>query len=161
MTTVQQISGEQEIARIQGTKLSPLFIPTSTRLVLTNKRVYQETTEGFQGESAIIPLKNVDSFGLASSSKTWLLIIGVLVVLYGLYSIVTDHSTGMSLFIMIIGSVFIAAWWFTRKIGAIIHSASGKTELFVQASSQNMDEISNFIVRIQESLDEANSSLQK
>jgi hypothetical protein len=45
------------------------------------------------------------------------------------------------------------AWWFTRKVGAVVHSLSGKTELFVLASASNMEEITNFIARIQETLD--------
>ncbi len=157
MSAVKQISGEKELARIQGTKMSSLFTATATRVVLTNKRVYQEITEGVHEEACIIPLKNVDSFGLSASSKTWLLVIGVIIALFGFYSLKTSYSKDMAFFTVLIGGGFIAAWWFTRKIGAVVHSLSGKTELFVQASAQNRDDIANFIARIQESLDETNA----
>ena len=152
MATVKALPGETELARIRGTKLTSFFMSTSTRIVLTDKRVYQETTAGAQEESSIIPLSNVDSFGLAASSKTWLLIVGGLIALYGLYSLITDHSKG-SFVVLLIGGILLALWWFTRKIGAVVHSLSGKTELFVLASASNMDDISTFIARIQECLE--------
>ena len=79
MSTVRQLSGETELAKIQGTKMTLFFTQTSTKVVLTNKRVYQETETGSQEESSIIPLDNVDSFGLTTSSKTWLLVLGAMV----------------------------------------------------------------------------------
>jgi hypothetical protein len=153
MSTVKQLSGETELAKIQGTKMTLFFTQTSTKVVLTNKRVYQETETGAQEESSIIPLNNVDSFGLTTSSKTWLLVLGAMLSLYGLYSFLTSYSKTGAFMIMLIGGALIAAWWFTRKIGAVVHSLSGKTELFVLASSSNMEEITNFIARIQETLD--------
>lgn len=152
MSIVRQLSGETELARLQGTKMTSLFTKVKTNVVLTNKRVYQEIAEGSQKESSIIPLNNVDSFGLTASSKTWLLIIGALITLYGLYSLVSSHSKGMPLFISLIGVGLIALWWFTRKTGAVVHSMSGKTEIFVEASASNQEGITIFIARIQEAI---------
>ncbi len=153
MSIVRQLTGEAELARIQGTKMTSYFSTVSTRVVLTDKRVYQESGDTGQQESRIIPLRSVDSFGLVTSSKTWLLVLGVLLALYGFFSLVSSNEKGGAFFTVLIGGAFIAAWWHTRKIGAIVHSCSGKTEIFVEASASNQEDIANFIAHIQEAVD--------
>jgi hypothetical protein len=153
MASVRQLSGETELAMIKGTKMTSFFTKASTKVVLTNKRVYQEIESGANEESCIIPLRSVDSFGLMTSSKTWLLVLGAIVVLFGLYSLFTSNSKSDAFIILIIGAIPIAVWWFTRKIGAVVYSLSGKTELFVLASAGNMGDITTFIAKIQETLD--------
>lgn len=154
MATVKKLSGEIEIARIAGKRMTSFFTKASTKVILTNKRVYQETQVGAMEETDIIPLGNVDSFGLMTSSKPWLLVLGIIIILFGLYYMIKNHEQSKeAVMIIFVGSIFIAAWWLTRKIGAVVHSISGKMKLSVLASASNMDNITTFITQIQETLD--------
>jgi hypothetical protein len=71
MDLIQNNSGEVEIAKLGS-------------ITLTDKRVYQEINEGSMKIIRIIPITTVDSFGLISTQKVWLLILGVIIALVGL-----------------------------------------------------------------------------
>lgn len=152
MSSVCPLTEETELARVQGKRMATPFSTVATLAVLTNKRVYQVSGEGAQEESTIIPLRSVDSFGLVSTSKTWLLVLGLLLGACGLYSLATSQEKGGALLLLLIGVVLIVAWWRTMKVGAVVHSFSGKSEIFVQASAANSKDLANFIVQIQEIL---------
>jgi hypothetical protein len=75
MDLIQNSSGELEIAKLGN-------------ITLTDKRVYQEINAGSMKIIRIIPITNVDSFGLISTQKVWLLILGVIIALGGLVMLI-------------------------------------------------------------------------
>lgn len=134
------LTGETEIASATG---------DNVKVVLTNKRVYEEIMGG-DGDCKIIPLHNIDSFAVTTSQKLWLLIVGVLICLFGFMNMGRDKS---SLLVLLVGGAFIAGWWFTRKIGAFIYSMSGRNEIFLGASAGNRSAITLLIHEVQETLE--------
>lgn len=149
---IGKLAGENEIMKLDGTVKVNWFKKVKIQVILTNKRVYKLITEGFQKQSTIIPLANVDSFGVETSQQIYLLGIGLLACLFGLITMFSSDK-GVGFLILIVGGVFIAAWWFSRRIGAVVYSVSGKSEIFINASAENESEISKFIVNIQEAVE--------
>lgn len=161
------LTEEKEIASVSNAD-------DGAKVTLTNKRVYQVflppflellTAQDGERETKIIPLSNIDSFGIITTQKLWLLVIGCLVALFGLYSLVTSFQnqnnfgyrpshlvSTFPIVVLLVGALLIAGWWLTRKLGMIIYSMSGKTEIFVQASRAKKGEIIKFLDVVQETV---------
>jgi len=143
MDLIQNSSGELEIAKLGN-------------ITLTDKRVYQEINEGSMKTIQIIPITNVDSFGLISTQKVWLLILGVIIALVGLVMLTQAPGVGAS--ILVLAMLFIAAWWFTKKVGGVVYSMSGESELSTTVSGSQLTEAVGFLNKLQAAVEAANAS---
>jgi len=143
MDLIQNSSGELEIAKLGN-------------ITLTDKRVYQEINAGSMKTIQIIPITNVDSFGLISTQKVWLLILGVIIALVGLVTLTQSPGVGAS--ILVLAMLFIAAWWFTKKVGGVVYSMSGESELSTTVSGSQLTEAVGFLNKLQAAVEAANAS---
>jgi len=143
MDLIQNNSGEVEIAKLGS-------------ITLTDKRVYQEINAGSMKTIQIIPITNVDSFGLISTQKVWLLILGVIIALVGLVTLTQSPGVGAS--ILVLAMLFIAAWWFTKKVGGVVYSMSGESELSTTVSGSQLTEAVGFLNKLQAAVEAANAS---
>lgn len=143
MDLIQNSSGELEIAKLGN-------------ITLTDKRVYQEINAGSVKIIRIIPITNVDSFGLISTQKVWLLILGVIIALVGLVMLTQAPGVGAS--ILVLAMLIIAAWWFTKKVGGVVYSMSGESELFTTVRGSQLTEVVGFLNKLQEAVEAANAS---
>jgi len=142
MDLIQNNSGELEIAKLGN-------------ITLTDKRVYQEINAGSMKTIQIIPITNVDSFGLISTQKVWLLILGVIIALVGL--VMLTQSPGVGASILVLAILFIAAWWFTRKVCSVVYSMSGESELSTIVSGSQLTEVVGFLNKLQAAVEAANA----
>ncbi|MGQ9806070.1 MAG: hypothetical protein ACUVRP_08340 [Chlorobiales bacterium] len=143
MGLIQNNSGESEIGKLGS-------------ITLTDKRVYQEINMGSIKTVQIIPMTNVDSFGLISTQKVWLLILGVIIALGGLIMLVKSPGVGAA--ILVLAALFIAAWWFTKKVGAVVYSMSGESELFTTVPGSQLTEVVGFLNKLHTAVEAANAS---
>jgi len=143
MDLIQNNSGEVEIAKLGN-------------ITLTDKRVYQEINAGSMKTIQIIPITNVDSFGLISTQKVWLLILGVIIALVGLVTLTQSPGVGAS--ILVLAMLIIAAWWFTRKVCSVVYSMSGESELSTIVSGSQLTEVVGFLNKLQTAVEAANAS---
>jgi hypothetical protein len=145
MDLIQNNSGEVEIAKLGS-------------ITLTDKRVYQEINAGSMKTIQIIPITNVDSFGLISTQKVWLLILGVIIALGGLVMLIDRTLRGGALLLFVLAILFIAAWWFTRKVCSVVYSMSGESELSTIVSGSQLTEVVGFLNKLQAAVEAANAS---
>ena len=125
MSGINLLPEEREISFMEGK-----YFKRPTRLVLTNRRVYQETTVSGNTDINIIPLSKIDSFGVGKAEHTWLLILGVItLIFYGL------------------GLIFLLIWYFTRR--TTLRISSGKTDIMVEVSPSSRDSAMNFVNQVQ------------
>ena len=144
MDLIQNNSGEVEIAKIGS-------------ITLTDKRVYQEINAGSMKTIQIIPITTVDSFGLISTQKVWLLILGVIIALGGLVMLIDRTLRSGALLLFVLAILFIAAWWFTKKVLIVVYSMSGASESTIVSGSQ-LTEVVGFLNKLQAAVEAANAS---
>ncbi len=142
MDLTQNNSGELEIARLGN-------------IILTDKRVYQEINAGSMKTIQIIPITTVDSFGLISTQKVWLLILGVIFALGGL--VMLNKEPGVGALLLVLAILFIAAWWFTKKVRSVVYSMSGESELSTIVSGSQLTEAVGFLNKLQAAVEAANA----
>jgi hypothetical protein len=145
MDLIQNSSGELEIAKLGN-------------ITLTDKRVYQEINAGSMKTIQIIPITTVDSFGLISTQKVWLLILGVIIALGGLVMLIDRTLRGGALLLFVLAILFIAAWWFTKKVLIVVYSMSGESELSTIVSGSQLIEVVGFLNKLQAAVEAANAS---
>jgi hypothetical protein len=139
---MKPLKNEKEIASVKGANVS---------VSLTNKRIISTIGSDNSGEIRTIPLENLDSVAFRSSHYVVLLVLGIIAILYGL--VLRSNHNSDSTGLIIIGGLFFASWWFTRKVGAFIYSLSGKNEIFISASARNKKAIIDFLDEIQSAFD--------
>jgi hypothetical protein len=141
----QSLSTEKELGKLGS-------------ITLTDKRVYQEINAGSTKTIQIIPITNVDSFGLISTQKVWLLILGVIIALGGLLALSQSPQSGAT--ILVLAGLVLAAWWFTKKVGGVVYSMSGESELFTTVPATQLTEVVGFLNKLQAAVEAANASRQ-
>lgn len=140
MAEFQKLDNEQVIASITS-KTSSIF--------LTNLRVFQQNTNGSQKNSSIIPINNIDSFGLIKAESKLMLFLAILLLILGGLSLVASSDTSIGVGLLFTGIFFLISWQFSKKTGIAIYSLSGKTEIFLQATGKNQHELLGFVQSIQ------------
>ena len=141
---MKSLKDEVEIASVSGTGVSAK---------LTTKRVIFESGSASTGETRIIPLQNIDSYAFRTSQNVLLFIIGALAALVGLVMLGGRGGESTGIMALLIAVIFLAVWWFTRRIGAFIYSLSGRNEVFLKASAGNRQAVINFLDEVQQALD--------
>jgi cell division protein YceG involved in septum cleavage len=62
------------------------------------------------------------------------------------------------LLLFVLAILFIAAWWFTKKVGSVVYSMSGESELFTIVSGSQLTEVVGFLNKLQAAVEAANAS---
>jgi hypothetical protein len=55
--------------------------------------------------------------------------------------------------------LIIAAWWFTKKVGGVVYSMSGESELFTTVRGSQLTEVVGFLNKLQAAVEAAKASL--
>ena len=107
--------------------LTAIGMDATTTLRVTRKELSIRTAS-LQGEKReVIPLLQISNTYCSYSKSIWLLAIGVLLALIGLYAIVTSEGfvPKSSIFEFVAGAIFLAFYWFSKKLTLGVQSNSG------------------------------------
>lgn len=118
------------------------------KIVLTNQRILMQEEVWGKSYKISIFLEDISSIETHFKSNTLFLIIGIILAVAGLLL----NSTGIkdtSAIGLIIGGIFIALWWFSRKHLVTIASNGGSSlNVFVQQMSE--EKIEELVTIVQE-----------
>jgi|GEM_PF-2645281 len=149
MADFQKLDNELVIASLTS-KTSSIF--------LTNLRIFQQNTSSSQQSSSIIPVDNIDSFGLIKSESKRLLALAVLSAIFGILQLImlsseepeiASEQPMIGIGLLLLAAFFLICWQLSKKTGIAIYSLSGKTEIFLQATGKNQKELLDFVQSIQ------------
>lgn len=149
MAQFQKLDNELVIASIES---------NASSIFLTNLRIFQQNTNGSHKNSNIIPVDNIDSFGLIKSESKRLLALAVLSAVFGILQLIMLSSEEpeiasqqpiIGIGLLLLAAFFLICWQLSKKTGIAIYSLSGKTEIFLQATGKNQKELLDFVQSIQ------------
>ncbi|MGC8916590.1 MAG: hypothetical protein ACP5NF_06380 [Thermoanaerobaculum sp.] len=126
MTTLQNVSGEQEVMRLNATSWGE----ASASLVLTNRRVYRQDHSLGTHAAASIPLDQVSFAGVERKRRWWLLIVAYILANVGFFEIDKwEGVSGKSVFFWL-AALFCLVLFFTFfKYRFVVASSGGRLEL--------------------------------
>ncbi|WP_347244284.1 hypothetical protein [Thermogutta sp.] len=135
MTTLQNVSGEQEVMRLNATSWGE----ASASLVLTNRRVYRQDHSLGTHAAASIPLDQVSFAGVERKRRWWLLIVAYILANVGFVTIdiwkgvsrgdIWKGVSGTSVFFWL-AALFCLVLFFTFfKYRFVVASSGGRLEL--------------------------------
>lgn len=149
LTEMKRHEEKVVLARLQGKR---------SMILLTNYNIRQEIIRGLNKVIKIIPLHNIDSFGIVNHQKPWLAVIAGIMITVGITGFIKTSETefrteGIQWSAMfLLGLFFFIAWVATRKIGGVIYSVSGKTEIFFETDAGATDDVMRFIDQAQRTI---------
>lgn len=111
------------------------------QFMLTNFRIVHKYSLWFSTNRNSIFLEDISSVERLDKGLLWPLIIGLLVVLAGVFDAVNGlGSTGVGA--VVLGTIFILIWWFTRRTILRITPDGGKSIIFyIPKASSNVEDI--------------------
>lgn len=118
------------------------------KIMLTNSRIIQEELKFGSNYHLSIHLEDISSIEMHYKANTKLLIAGIIITLYGLYSILTNpYNKTQGMVITLIGIILLLIWWFTRRFTVSIRSNGGTgLDCYFEATSTNtIDEFLNLL----------------
>lgn len=126
-----------------------LISSNADKIVLTNQRIM--LTDKVWGKSFKISicLENISSIESHYKSNILFLILGIFFTLGGLVMSTQGGGGGAAMGGLVLGGVFIAIWWFTRKHIVTISSNGGSHLNFIVENMSN-DKIDDFVTTVQE-----------
>jgi len=117
------------------------------KIILTNYRIQMTDSEWGQSFNISIFLEDISSIEVKYKSYIFLLILAVICVLGGFY-LASQHGGSSSLIGgLVLGGIFFAIWWFTRK-HVISISSDGGSSLSFLVTGMNDEIISDFIYKL-------------
>jgi hypothetical protein len=125
-----------------------LITSDNDRMILTNYRITKRDEIWGKSYKISIFLEDISSIEVHFKSHIVLLIIGVLMVLAGL-GMSIEAGPIVSVGSIVVGGIFIAIWWFSRKHIVSISSDGGST-LNILAKGMSDSKIDDFITSVQE-----------
>ena len=116
-----------------------LITSNEDKIVLTNHRI--QMTDSFWGQSFTISifLEDISSIEIKYKSNILLLILGAICVLGGFYMGFKGMPLGL-----VLGGIFFAVWWFTRK-HIISISSDGGSSLNFMVQGMGDEKINDFV----------------
>ncbi len=123
-----------------------LLSSNGDKVILTNYRILMTESVWGQSFSISIFLEDISSIETKYKSNIFLLIIGAICVLVGFYSATNGGGQAMVIGV-VIGGIFFAIWWFTRK-HIISISSNGGALLNFMVQGMDDDIINNFVYRV-------------
>jgi hypothetical protein len=136
-----------------------LITSDNDRMILTNYRITKQDEIWGKSYKISIFLEDISSIEVHFKSHIVLLIIGVLMVLAGL-GMSIEAGPIVSVGSIVVGGIFIAIWWFSRKHIVSIFSDGGST-LNILAKGMSDSKIDDFITSVQEAKLKRMSQLYK
>ncbi|MCX6306490.1 MAG: hypothetical protein NT040_16120 [Bacteroidetes bacterium] len=117
------------------------------KIILTNYRV--QMTDSLWGQSFNISifLEDISSIEVKYRSYPFLILLGVLFVLSGSYLGGQHGGSGAMTGGIVLGLLFFAAWWFTRKRVISISSDGGSSLNFI-VTEMSDDTVADFIYKL-------------
>jgi len=118
-------------------------------VILTNYRVYQSAKEWGKSFRLSIFLEDISSIETRYHSDIYLIIIGAIIALLGFTQYGNDHG-GVNLIPLIglvIGGIFLAIWWASRK-NIIKISSNGGSSLSFQVENMSDEAIEDFTLKV-------------
>lgn len=118
------------------------------KIVVTNSRIIQEDLKFGSNYHLSIQLEDISSIEMHYKANNKLLIAGVLITLYGLYSTLTSHyDKTQGMVITLVGIIVLLIWWFTRRFTVSVRPNGGTgLECYFEATSTNTtDEFLNLL----------------
>jgi hypothetical protein len=125
-----------------------LITSDNDRMILTNYRITKRDEIWGKSYKISIFLEDISSIEVHFKSHIVLLIIGVLMLLAGL-GMSIEAGPIVSVGSIVVGGIFIAIWWFSRKHIVSISSDGGST-LNILAKGMSDSKIDDFITSVQE-----------
>jgi len=119
-----------------------LLTSNGDKIILTNHRILMTDSVWGQSFSIIIFLENISSIEKKYKSNILFLIGGALIVLVGFYAGNQDTVGGL-----VLGGIFIAIWWLTRK-HVISISSNGGSSLNFMLQGMSDDKINDFVHKV-------------
>jgi hypothetical protein len=121
---------------------------SSDKILLTNQRIMMKGESWGKSTQIFIFLENISSIEKHYKSNIYFLIVGILIMILGFFinPFQSLLSTGAGL---LIGGIFLALWWMSRKYLITVSSKGGSSINFIV---DNIDDkvIDNFLWNIQE-----------
>jgi hypothetical protein len=136
-----------------------LITSDNDRMILTNYRITKRDEIWGKSYKISIFLEDISSIEVHFKSHIVLLIIGVLMLLAGL-GMSIEAGPIVSVGSIVVGGIFIAIWWFSRKHIVSISSDGGST-LNILAKGMSDSKIDDFITSVQEAKLKRMSQLYK
>lgn len=123
-----------------------LLTSNGDKIILTNHRIQLTDSVWGQSFSISIFLEDISSIETKYKSNILLLILGAICVLGGFY--IAGNGGGQAMVGgIVIGGIFFAIWWFTRKHIISISSNGGASLNFI-VQGMGEDIINNFVYRV-------------
>ena len=122
------------------------------KIILTNHRIQMNDKEWGRSNSITIFLEDISSMQTLYKSNILWLILGALCLLFSVYSFLTLEQyygdTSPIKIAFVLGLIFLALWWFSKRHIISIHSDGGKPlEFLVNRMSDS--QIEDFIDKVQ------------
>ena len=106
--------------------LTVLGFKDINNLRVTNTDLTIKTSSLFGQIHNVVPLTSVSFIRCGYSKPIGYLIIGVILVLIGLYQAITEHGGGAGIIvILLVGIIFIAAYWLLKKMAIVVETYGG------------------------------------
>lgn len=118
-----------------------LITSNDDKIILTNHRIQLIDSVWWQSYTITIFLEDISSIEIKYKSIIWLLILGALCLLWDFYLSGTGRGNE---WLLILGAIFIAVWWFSRKHIISISSDGGSSLNFI-VQGMSDDQINDFI----------------
>ena len=120
-----------------------LITSNADKIVLTDHRI--QMTDSVWGKTFTISifLEDISSIETKYKSKILFIILGAICVLGGVY-IAGEYSADEGIALLILGVIFFAVWWFTRKHIVSI-SSDGGSSLNFMVHGTGKEKIQDFV----------------
>jgi hypothetical protein len=121
-----------------------LITSNADKIILTNHRIQMTDSVWGQSFTVSIFLEDISSIEIKYKSNILLIILGVICVLGGFYMAGQSRGSEGMIGGLVLGAIFFAIWWFTRK--HIISIASdGGASLNFMVQGMGDEKINDFI----------------
>lgn len=126
-----------------------LLTSNNDKIILTNQRISMTEKSSGQAFSIGIFLEDISSIETKYRSFIIFIVFGVISVLGGLYASSNSyHSNGGEILLgFILGAMFLALWFFSRRHIVSIGS-KGRSSLNFMVQGMSKDEINDFVYKV-------------
>lgn len=121
-----------------------LVTSNGDKIILTNHRIQMTDSVWGQSFTVSIFLEDISSIEIKYKSNILLLILGAICVLGGFYMAGQHGGNDGMIGGLVLGGIFFAIWWFTRK-HIISISSDGGASLNFMVQGMGDEKINNFV----------------
>lgn len=121
-----------------------LITSNADKIILTNHRIQMTDSVWGQSFTVSIFLEDISSIEIKYKSNILLIILGVICVLGGFYMAGQSRGSEGMIAGLVLGGIFFAIWWFTRK-HIISISSDGGSSLNFMVQGMGDEKINDFV----------------